>query len=63
MNTYYKANVRLSKLIDKNALIENLVTSSKHSYNQAVVQQLSSFRFVEERLNVGVYGVTEAGKA
>lgn len=32
-------------------------------YNDAVVQQLLSFRFAEERLNVGVYGVTEAGKS
>ena len=63
MNNRYRTNLRLSKLIDKNALTENLVTGSKRRYNDAVVQQLLSFRFVEERLNVGVYGVTEAGKS
>ena len=63
MNNRYRTNLRLSKLIDKSALTENLVTGSKRRYNDAVVQQLLSFRFVEERLNVGVYGVTEAGKS
>ena len=59
MNNRYRTNLRLSKLIDKSALTENLVTSSKRRYNDAVVQQLLSFRFAEERLNVGVYGITE----
>ena len=63
MNNRYRTNLRLSKLIDKSALTENLVTSSKRRYNDAVVQQLLSFRFAEERLNVGVYGITEAGKS
>ena len=63
MNNRYKTNLRFSKLIDKNALTENLVTSNKRRYNDAVVQQLLSFRFAEERLNVGVYGITEAGKS
>ena len=63
MNNRYKTNLRLSKLIDKSALTENLVTSNKRRYNDAVVQQLLSFRFAEERLNVGVYGITEAGKS
>ena len=63
MNNRYRTNPRLSKLIDKSAITENLVTSSKRRYNDAVVQQLLSFRFAEERLNVGVYGITEAGKS
>ena len=63
MNNRYRTNLRLSRLIDKSALTENLVTSSKRRYNDAVVQQLLSFRFAEERLNVGVYGITEAGKS
>ena len=57
MNNRYMTNLRLSKLIDKSALVENLVTGNKRRYNDAVVQQLLSFRFVEERLNVGVYGI------
>ena len=63
MNNRYKTNLRLSRLIDKSALTENLVTSNVRRYNDAVVQQLLSFRFAEERLNVGVYGITEAGKS
>lgn len=63
MNNRYKTNLRLSKLIDQSAQAENLVTSSKRRYNDEAVQQLLSFRFAEDRLNVGVYGVTDAGKA
>lgn len=63
MNTRYLTNLRLSKLINKNAQAENLVTSDKRRYNEDVVRQLLSFRFADERLNVGVYGVTEAGKS
>lgn len=63
MNTRYRTNLRLSRLIDKNAQIENLVSDPRRKYNDEVVQQLRSFRFVEDRLNVGIYGVTEAGKS
>ena len=63
MNNRYTANLRLSRLIDKGACVENLVTNSKRRYNDTVVQQLLTFRFAEDRLNVGIYGVTEAGKS
>lgn len=63
MNKRYQTNLRLSRLIDKEALVENLVSSGKRRYNDAVVQQLLLFRFAEERLNVGIYGITEAGKS
>ena len=63
MNNRYKTNLRLSRLIDKSALAENLVTDGRRRYNDDIVRQLLSFRFVEDRLNVGVYGVTEAGKS
>lgn len=63
MNNYYRTNLRLSRLIDRNVLVENLVTGSRHRYNNDVVQQLLSFRFVEERPNVGISGITEAGKS
>lgn len=63
MNNRYIANLRLSRPIDKGACVENLVTSGKRRYNDAVVQQLLTFRFAEDRLNVGIYGVTEAGKS
>lgn len=63
MNTRYLTNLRLSRLINRNAQMENLVTSSARRYNEDVVQQLRSFRFAEERLNVGIYGATAAGKS
>ena len=63
MNSRYLTNLRLSRLINRNAQVENLVTSSARRYNEDVVQQLRTFRFAEERLNVGIYGVTAAGKS
>ena len=35
----------------------------KDLWPDAVVKQLLSFRFAEERLNIGIYGITEAGKS
>jgi len=63
MTNRYETNLRLSALIDKSASVSNLVTSSKRRYNDEVVQQLLSFRFASERMNVGIYGVTGAGKS
>ena len=63
MDRRYMTNLRLSRLINKNAQVENLVTSSARRYNEDVVQQLRSFRVAEDRLNVGIYGVTAAGKS
>ena len=39
MNNRYKTSLRLSKLIDKNALAENLVTSNKRRYTACLRQQ------------------------
>lgn len=55
-------NLRLSRLINKNAQVEKLVTSSAQRYHEDVVQQLRSFLFANDRLNMGIYGVTDAGK-
>lgn len=63
MDNRYKTNLRLSRLIDKGANVENLVSSSRRRYNDAVVEQLLTFRFAEDRMNVGIYGITEAGKS
>ena len=63
VNKRFETNLRLSRLINKNAQMEELVTSSARRYNEDMVQQLRSFRFAEDRLNVGVYGVTAAGKS
>lgn len=63
MNRRYETNLRLSSLIDRSAQADNLKTGSGRRYNDEIVQQLRTFRFVEDRLNVGVYGVTGAGKS
>ena len=63
MNNRYETNLRLSSLIDKSAAADNLKTGSGRRYNDEIVQQLRTFRFVEDRLNVGVYGITGAGKS
>ena len=63
MNKRYETNLRLSSLIDRSAQADNLKTGGGRRYNDEIVQQLRTFRFVEDRLNVGVYGVTGAGKS
>ena len=61
--TKFETNLRLSSLINKSALIENLKTGNGRIYNDAVVEQLQSFTFAEDRLNVGINGITGAGKS
>ena len=63
MNNRYETNLRLSALINKSALISNLVSGSVRRYNDEVVRQLLTFRFAQNRMNVGVYGITDAGKS
>lgn len=63
MNNRYETNLRLSSLIDKSALVSNLVSGSVRRYNDEVVRQLLTFRFAQNRMNVGVYGITDAGKS
>ena len=61
--TKFETNLRLSSLINKGALMENLKTGNGRIYNDAVVEQIRGFTFAEDRLNVGIYGVTGAGKS
>lgn len=63
LNTRFETNIRLSSLHDKGAQIENLKTGNGRLYNDTTVQQILTFNFADERLNVGVYGVTGAGKS
>ena len=64
MNVRYTTNLRLSALVNKSAVAENLKTGNgRVYYNDPTVQQILSFRFVENRQNVGVYGKTGAGKS
>lgn len=61
--TKFETNLRLSSLINKGALMENLRTGNGRLYNDSVVDQIRSFSFAEDRLNVGIYGITGAGKS
>ena len=62
MNRRYETNLRLSKLIDKQACVENLKTGNGRKYNDDIIQQILTFRFVTNHLNIGIYGKTGAGK-
>lgn len=61
--TKFETNLRLSSVINKGALMENLRTGNGRLYNDSVVDQIRSFSFAEDRLNVGIYGITGAGKS
>ena len=63
LNRRFETNLRLSSLINKGALAENLKTGNGRVYNDATVQQVLEFHFAENRQNVGIYGVTGAGKS
>ena len=63
MNKRYETNLRFSKLINRNARIEKLKTGNGRIYNDEVVQQVLTFKFIPDGLNVGIYGKTGAGKS
>ena len=63
MDRRYETNLKLSKLIDRQARVENLKTGNGRKYNDDIVQQILTFRFVPKHLNIGVYGKTGAGKS
>ena len=63
LNNRFETNLRLSSLINKGALTENLKTGNGRIYNDATVRQILEFHFAENRQNVGIYGVTGAGKS
>lgn len=64
MNVRYATNLRLSALINKSAVADNLKTGNGRIYhNDATIQQLLTFKFVENRQNVGIYGKTGVGKS
>lgn len=63
LNRRFETNLKLSSLINKGALMENLKTGNGRAYNDATVQQVLEFHFAENRQNVGIYGVTGAGKS
>ena len=49
LNRRYETNLRLSSLINKGALTENLKTGNGRVYNDATVQQVLEFHFAENR--------------
>ena len=63
MNTRFETNLRLSSLINKNADANNLKTGNGRKYSDNIVQQILTFNFVASGQNVGVFGVTDAGKS
>ena len=62
-NNRFETNLRLSALINRSALTENLKTGNGRIYDDNTVRQILTFHFVEDRLNIGIYGVTGAGKS
>lgn len=62
-NNRFQTNLNLSSLINKEALAENLKTGNGRIYDDSTVAQILSMHFIEDRLNVGVYGVTGVGKS
>ena len=57
LNNRFETNLRLSSLINKGALAENLKTGNGRIYNDATVEQILKFHFAENRQNVGIYVV------
>ena len=56
LNKRFETNLRLSSLINKGAVAENLKTGNGRIYNDATVEQVLEFHFAENRQNVGIYG-------
>ena len=53
LNKRFETNLRLSSLINKGAVTENLKTGNGRIYNDATVEQVLTFHFAENRQNVG----------
>jgi len=63
MNKQYATNLKFSRLMEKSARIKNLKTGNGRKYNDETVQQILTFNFITNGLNVGIYGKTGAGKS
>lgn len=48
VTTKFETNLRLSSLINKGALMENLRTGNGRLYNDVIVDQIRSFSFAED---------------
>lgn len=63
VNKRFADNLRKSSLLETDAKVENLRTGNGRTYNDTTVRQVLTYRFADDRMNVGVYGVTGAGKS
>ena len=63
LNKRFEKNLNGSSLINKGADISKLHTGNGRSYNDVTVDQILTFEFAAQRMNVGVYGITGAGKS
>lgn len=61
-NEQFKRNLKLSKLVLQDALLENLKTGPQRVYNDNLIQQLRTLEFIDDRKNVTVVGESRAGK-
>ena len=52
LNKRFETNLRLSSLINKGAVAENLKTGNGRIYNDATVEQVLKFHFAENRQNL-----------
>lgn len=61
-NEQFRTNLRLSRLRQQEALLENLHTGNGRVFNDNLVGQLKTLEFVDDRKNVTVVGESSAGK-
>ena len=61
-NSSFEKSVKLSKVRNISASLENIKTGNGRKYDENVIEQISSFDFVDKAYNVGIYGVSGAGK-
>lgn len=61
-NEQFRTNLRLSRLRQQEALLENLHTGNGRVFNDNLAGQLKTLEFVDDRKNVTVVGESSAGK-
>ncbi|MCK9455653.1 ATP-binding protein [Sulfurimonas sp.] len=61
-NEQFKRNLKLSRLVRQDALLENLKSGPHRVYNDNLVSQLRTLEFIADRKNVTVIGESNVGK-
>ena len=54
-NSSFEKSVKLSKVRNISASLENIKTGNGRKYDENVIEQISSFDFVDKAYNVGVF--------